>query len=346
VTSSPRVLFGSGTIEELRAEVERLGATRVLVLSGPALRPVAARVAGILGSYAVVHFGDAAMHTPVEVTSHAMGLLREHAADCLLAVGGGSTIGLSKALALRTELPQIVVPTTYAGSELTPILGQTENGVKTTLRSDLVLPKTVVYDVELTLGLPAGLSVVSACNALAHAVEALYAPDADERTSRLALRAIGAIGRALPAVVDDPHDPAARADLLAAARDAGTCLGSVRMGLHHKLCHVLGGSFGLPHAETHTVVLPHVIAYNTPAAAEPVRQIAAALGVPAAAAGVYDLTSSLGAPTSLRELGLAEADLAAAAQLATKAGYPNPRRPTEAELAHLLHAAWLGTRPA
>ncbi|GAB3422875.1 maleylacetate reductase [Flindersiella endophytica] len=340
------MIFGSGTLSSLRAEVERVGRARVLVLSGPALLGAAERVRELLGPYAVASFGDAAMHTPVEVTARALDLLHANAADCLLAVGGGSTIGLSKALALRTELPQIVVPTTYAGSELTPILGQTSNGVKSTLRSDVVLPRTVVYDVDLTLGLPVALSVVSAGNALAHAVEALYAPDTTDRTSRPARTAIAAIARALPVVASNPRDVAARTALLSAARDAGACLGAVRMGLHHKLCHVLGGSFGLPHAETHTVVLPHVIAYNAPAVPEPMREIALALGASSAAAGVYDLTSSLGAPTSLRDLGLSEADVPAAAQLATEGEYPNPRHPTAADLEQLLHHAWLGTRPA
>jgi alcohol dehydrogenase class IV/protocatechuate 3,4-dioxygenase beta subunit len=286
------------------------------------------------------------MHTPVDVTERALDVLREHSADCLVAVGGGSTTGLAKALALRTDLPQLILPTTYAGSEVTPVLGETQDGRKTTVASPAILPETVVYDVEFTLGLPVGLSVTSAVNAMAHAVEALYAPQANPVIDAMALDAIALSARALPALVAEPSDTAARADLLRAAWLAGTCLGSVGMGLHHKLCHTLGGAFDLAHAATHTVILPHAMAYNAPAARDAMSRIADALGVPDAPSGMFDLITSLGGPTSLRELGMAEADLPQAARLAVATPYPNPRELTPTGIESLLRDAWQGRRPA
>ena len=347
-TASPsRVVFGAGTLPQVRDEAERLGGSRVLLLSdgSPVLRKDTERLREVLGDLVAAEFDGAAMHTPVEVTEQALDLLRDQRVDCLVAIGGGSTTGLAKALAVRTDLPQIIVPTTYAGSEVTPVLGETVDGRKVTRSSSAILPETVVYDVELTLGLPFAISVTSGINALAHAVEALYSPDADPVTDAMALEAVAAIGRALPALHDSPSDMAARAQLLQAAWLSGSCLGAVGMGLHHKLCHTLGGTFGLPHAETHTVILPHAMAYNAPAAPEAMERIARALGVPDAPTGVFDLIRGVGGPTSLRDLGMAEADLDRAAELATAQPYPNPRELTRVGLADLLRDAWHGHRP-
>ncbi|MET8435637.1 maleylacetate reductase and hydroxyquinol 1,2-dioxygenase domain-containing protein [Streptomyces sp900116325] len=346
-TSHPsRVIFGTGTVGQVRDEVERLGCSRVLLLAGPAVAKAAARVRDVLGDLIVAEFDGAAMHTPVEVTERALDVLREHAADCLVAVGGGSTTGLAKALALRTELPQVILPTTYAGSEVTPVLGETQGGRKITQSSPAILPETVVYDVEFTRDLPVGMSVTSGVNALAHAVEALYSPQANPVIDGMALDAVGRIARALPVLVAQPSDTGARADLLHAAWLAGTCLASVGMGLHHKLCHTLGGTFGLPHAETHTVILPHAMAYNAPAAPDVMNRIAEALDVADAPSGVFDLIASVGGPTSLGRLGMAQADLPEAARLAVATPYPNPRELTYQGIESLLQDAWRGLRPA
>ncbi|MBP2330271.1 alcohol dehydrogenase class IV/protocatechuate 3,4-dioxygenase beta subunit [Kibdelosporangium banguiense] len=317
-----RVVFGSGTLTSLADEVRALDASRVLLIGGGRR----AQAVSPLGSLLAAEFAEPVMHTPVEVTEKALAVLRDHDVDCLVAVGGGSAIGLSKALALRTDLPQIAVPTTYAGSEATPVLGQTADGRKTTLRSAAVLPETIVYDVDLTLDLPVEMSVTSGINAMAHAVEALYSPDANPVTDQLALEAIRRLAGGLPKIVADRKDVTARSDVLQAAWLAGTCLGTVRMGLHHKLCHTLGGSFGLPHAETHTVVLPHVMARQAP---EVLARIAEALGVGDAPTGVYDLIVELGGPSALRDLGLAESDV----------------DKVDPEAGALLHEAWSGTRP-
>lgn len=345
-TNPSRVVFGSRTSAQVRQEVERLGRTRALVLGSPPLAELGDRVHKALESLAVARFDGAAMHTPVEVTDQAMELVREHSVDCVVAVGGGSTTGLAKAIAWRTGIDQVVLPTTYAGSEVTPVLGETAQGAKTTRSDAAILPETVIYDVEFTLDMPVSMSVTSGINAMAHAVEALYSQQTNPVVDGWALESIRLMGRALPAIVADPTDAEARADALHAAWLAGTCLGLVGMGLHHKLCHTLGGSFDLPHAETHTVVLPHAMAYNAPAVPEMMRRIADALGTDDAPAGVHDLISSLGGPTSLRELGMAQHDLGAAAELATAKSYPNPRELTEEGIAALLHQAWAGARPA
>jgi alcohol dehydrogenase class IV len=341
-----RVVFGTGTIARVAAEVEALGRSRAFVLSDAHHAEGAAlHLRNVLGERAVGLSTEAAMHTPVEVTEKLLHQVLRAEADCLVSLGGGSTTGLGKALALRTDLPQVVIPTTYAGSEATPILGQTEGGRKTTIRSAKVLPETVIYDVDLTLGLPARLSVVSGLNAIAHAVEALYAKDANPVTSMLAERGIAAIAHALPRIVEDGRDDVARSDALFGAWACGNCLGTVGMSLHHKLCHALGGSFNLPHAETHAVILPHAAAYNAGAAADALNRVARVLGTKSAAQGLFDLARMLGAPTSLREIGLQESKLDEAAHIAVAAPYWNPRPIEESAMRALLDDAFHGRRP-
>ncbi|WP_018261777.1 maleylacetate reductase [Methylobacterium sp. WSM2598] len=341
-----RVVFGHGTLAELPGEIERLGRSRAVVVATPRQRARAEALAARLGARAAGVIAAAAMHTPVAVTEAALAELRRLDADCVVALGGGSTTGLAKAIALRTDLDQIIVPTTYAGSEMTPILGETRDGVKTTQRSDRILPETVIYDVDLTLGLPVGLSATSGMNAIAHAVEALYARDRNPIVSLMAEEAIRALAGALPAILRDPGDRAARADALYGAWLAGTCLGAVGMALHHKLCHVLGGSFDLPHAETHTVVLPHAVAYNAAAAPDAMARVARALDAPEAARGLFDLAASLGGPTGLAALGMPAEGLDRAADLAAAGSSWNPRPVERAPIRRLLEDAYHGRRPA
>ncbi|GAA3921762.1 maleylacetate reductase and hydroxyquinol 1,2-dioxygenase domain-containing protein [Actinoplanes auranticolor] len=334
-TSGPaRVVFGPGVLDRLPEEVRRLGRSRALVVSGAGTAGAAAQAAANLGPLLAGHFAGAAMHTPVDVTAEALELVRSLDADCLVSVGGGSATGLGKALSVRTGLPQIAVPSTYAGSEVTPVLGETDGTGKTTRSAPEILPETVLYDVRLTLGLPVPLSVTSGVNAMAHAVEALYSPDANPATGALARRAITLLAGALPGIVADPGDVDARSDALTGAWLAGICLGTVRMGPHHKLCHMLGGSYGLPHAPTHTVMLPQVMAHQAAKAPEAMRVVAEALKVRDAPSGLYDLITSWGGPTSLRELGLTAGELDDAA-----------RRVDIDGVRALLGVAYQGTRP-
>jgi maleylacetate reductase len=340
-----KVIFGFGTLARVAGEVQELGCRRALVLATPHQQAEAGALAEQLGELSAGIFAEAAMHTPVDVTERALEAVRAAGADCTVALGGGSTIGLGKAIALRTDLPQIVVPTTYAGSEATPILGETQEGQKTTQRSLKVLPEVIIYDVDLTLTLPPALSATSGMNAIAHAVEALYAKDANPIISSLAEQGIAALARALPQIMSNPKDRDARSDALFGAWACGTCLGAVGMALHHKLCHTLGGSFDLPHAETHTVVLPHAAAYNTPAAAEAIARVARALGTDDAAQGLFDLARRLGAPTALKDIGMPESGLDQATDIATAAPYWNPRPIERDGIRTLLDDAFHGRPP-
>jgi maleylacetate reductase len=340
-----KVLFGFGTLDRVAEEVRLLDCRRALVLSTPQQEVQANDLAARLGQLCVGTFTQAAMHTPVAITQQALAVARDRQADCTVALGGGSTTGLGKAIALRTDLPQIVVPTTYAGSEATPILGETDRGRKTTQRTLKVLPEVIVYDVKLTLTLPTALSVTSGMNAIAHAVEALYSPDANPVISLLAMEGIAALARALPTIVSQPADRDARSDALYGAWACGVCLGSVGMALHHKLCHVLGGSFDLPHAETHTIVLPHAVAYNEPTSAQALRGVAEILHATSAAEGLFDLARRLNAPVALRDIGMPADGIERAAALAVASPYPNPR-PLEREgIRALLDDAFHGQRP-
>ena len=250
-TLPSRVIFGQGTSVRLPEEVERLGLQRALVLATPSRKPDAERLSANLGMCSAGVLATAVMHTPVNVTEAALAVVEKLGADGLVAVGGGSTTGLSKAIALRTDLPQIIIPTTYAGSEMTPSVGETKDGVKTTQRSPRILPEVVIYDVERTLSLPVPLSATSGMNAIAHAVEALYARDRNPVAMLMAEEGVRAFAQALPRIAAHPVDREARAEALYGAWLCGTCLGSVSMAIHHKLCHVIGGLFNLPHAQTH-----------------------------------------------------------------------------------------------
>ncbi|MDZ7854544.1 MAG: maleylacetate reductase [Halomonas sp.] len=340
-----RVIFGQGTLNRLADEVRELGCHRAVVLATPQQEGQAREVLAQLGALGAGLFAEARMHTPVEVTDAAMRHVEEIEADCTVAIGGGSTIGLGKAIALRAGLPQVAIPTTYAGSEMTPILGETKGGLKTTQRTLEVLPETVIYDVDLTLGLPVGMSGTSGINAIAHAVEALYAKDRNPVVSLMAEEGIAALARSLPVIAENPADQDARSDALYGAWLCGACLGSVGMSLHHKLCHTLGGSFDLPHAETHTIVLPHAVAYNAEAAPEAMARIARALGAGDAAGGLYDLARAVGAPLALRNIGLQESDIDRATEIATSNPYWNPREIEADGIHRLLSDAHAGRRP-
>ena len=345
-----RVLFGRGALEKLSAEIERLGAKRALVLSTPEQRASAEDVSRRLGARSAGVYDKAVMHVPIETAEAARAVAKELNADCCVAVGGGSTIGLGKAIALTSALPILAIPTTFAGSEMTPIYGITAQGQKKTGRDARVLPRTVIYDPQLTMTLPAKIAGPSGMNAIAHCVEALYAEDANPITSLMAEEGIRALAHSLPKVVGDPDDVEARAEALYGAWLAGACLGNVGMAIHHKLCHTLGGSYNLPHAETHTVILPHAVKYNREAAKDAMARIARALGAngraktdPAGA--LYDLARKIDAPLSLKSIGLKAGVLDDAARLATQNPYYNPRPIEYAAIRQLLQNAWEGRRP-
>ena len=344
-TAPARVLIGPGARRNVPSEVGRLGAERVFILATNSAARAADECRAELGSRAVGRFDGAVVHTPVHVTEAALDLVLASRADVVVAFGGGSATGLSKALSARTGLPQVVVPTTYAGSEVTPVLGETRDGVKTTRRDPAILPGTVVYDPELTLSMPRGLTLTSALNALAHAVEALWAVDASAYTDALATEAVSSIVQALSRVLDAPPGPAGTTDLAgreqlqAGAWLAGCCLAQTRMGLHHQLAHALGGSFDLPHAELHALLLPHVTAYNLPAAPAARERLARAVGgdpteVLATLAARHD------GARRLRDLDVPWDRLRAVAERVAAAPYPNPAPVDVDSVTGLLERTW------
>jgi len=350
--NSSRVVFGPGTLARLPDEVERLGARRALILSTPEQLASAERVAALLGERAAGLFPKAMMHVPIESAREARDEARRLGADCAVAIGGGSTTGLGKAIALDSGLPIIAVPTTYAGSEMTPIYGITEGGVKKTGRDARVLPRTVIYDPELSLTLPLAMTVTSAFNAIAHAAEGLYADDGNPVIALMAEEGIRASAAALAPLQHDLRHLEARSDALYGAWLCGSVLGAVAMGLHHKLCHTLGGSFNLPHAEVHTVILPHALAYNARAAEGAMRRIGRALGLNddgdtlSAPRAIHDLARRYHAPISLAQIGMRADGLDLAADLAVQNQYPNPRPLERAALRALLQRAFDGDAPA
>lgn len=342
-----RVVFGPGSIQKLPDEIKRLGLKSPLLLATPQQVDQADQLAKIISSASIEPAGtytNATMHTPSHITEEAMSFLKSKNADCVVSIGGGSTIGLGKAISIRTGLPHICIPTTYAGSEMTPILGETQEGKKTTRSDPKILPGTVLYDVDLTMTLPASMSATSGVNAIAHSVEALYAKNKNPIITLLALEGTKALAESLPEIVENPHSQPAREKAQYGAWLCGTCLGSSAMALHHKLCHTLGGSFNLPHAETHTIVLPHALSYNAPAIPEAMKQLATVLpgSEGDATKGLNILLEKLKVKRGLKDFGMKEEDIDKAAEIAVSNQYPNPRPVEKGPIRELIRRCWAG----
>ena len=339
-----RVVFGAGAARtELAEEIARLGVSRLLLIAGGGGQGVSRGLVAPLQDRIAGTFAGVRPHVPVEVADAARKQAEAVGADAVLSVGGGSATGTAKAVALTTGLPVIAVPTTYAGSEVTPVWGLTEGESKTTGVDARVLPRLVIYDPELTVSLPAPLSAASGLNAMAHCVDAFWAAGRNPVSSLAAGEAIRVLATALPAVSRDGTDLGSRGDLLYGAYLAGTAFAATGSGLHHKICHILGGRYGLPHAQTHAIVLPYVLAFNAPGAPDAVRRIGHALGSEDPAAALQELATGLGLPRGLREIGLREEQLAEAANLIEPAvPADNPVPAGAAALRALLRHAWAG----
>ncbi|KAJ7164460.1 iron-containing alcohol dehydrogenase [Mycena filopes] len=325
----PRVIFGRGTVSQVGREIQRLECSKALVLTTPGRAEMGEALKTQLGSIAVEIYTHATLHNPTHIAEEAVELVKALGVDCVVALGGGSTIGLAKAIALRTDLPQIVVPTTYSGSEATPFIGQTEKGIKKIHRTLNVLPEVIIYDVDLTFTLPVQITITSAMNAIAHA-----------------LQGIARLVSALPILAQDLHNVEARSDALFGAWACGTCLSGVSIALHHKLC----GTFNLPHSETHTILLPYTTAYNEPYAGPAMANAARILGATADGSSVartlFDLAKGLGAPYALKDIGMKEGDLERATDGAMGSPYPNPAPLERGKILGLLRDAYEGKRPA
>lgn len=344
-TQPQRVCFGSGeAAETLVSELERLHRSRLMVIAAEPERELAEQITDKLP--VATYYHDVAMHVPIEVSDRARQAALQYGVDAIVSVGGGSTTGLAKAIALTSGLPIIAVPTTYAGSEATDVWGLTEGARKTTGVDARVLPRVIIYDAALTTSLPVPISVASGLNALAHCVDTMWAPNANPINRALAAEGIHALRDGLPQIVVNPNRIDGREQALYAAYLAAVAFASAGSGLHHKICHVLGGACNLPHAETYAVVLPYVLALNGPAVPEAERRIAIALGTERATDGLEELRSTLQAPRALRDYGFLESDIPAAANAIMAVVPPsNPRRVTAEDLRRLLRAAWEGVDP-
>lgn len=340
-TKGQRVLFGSGRgAGHLGAEIARLGSDMPLVIAGTRHQKLITE-AGLAGA---TRYSRTVEHVPIGVADDARSVANSSGNDLLIAVGGGSATGLAKAVALTSGLPIVAVPTTFAGSEATDTWGLTEHGRKRTGTDATVLPVTVIYDAELLAGLPVGLAAASGLNAVAHCVDSMWGPRTDPINAALAMEGLRALRSGLPGVLSGESDATELA--LSGCYLAAVAFTSAGSGLHHKICHVLGGAFGLPHAATHAIVLPHVLAFNAPYAATAVARIATALGDVDASDGLDRLRTSLHAPRALREVGLQHDDIPAAAMLILgEVPRTNPRPVDRAVLTDLLYAAWSGRDP-
>jgi len=340
-------MFGMDAWSTLRAEVDSLGARAALVLCTPRQRALAQQAVDALTNHRADIYDQAVMHVPVDVVRDAQRVLHGAQADCIVAVGGGSTIGLAKALAIESSLPILAIPSTYSGSEMTSIYGITENGIKKTARDPRAMPRTVIYDPKLTLKLPFDISVTSGMNAIAHAAEGLYARDGNPVLALMAEEGIRAMGTGLRQLSLNADSLAARTHCLYGAWLCGTVLAGAGMALHHKLCHTVAGSFDLPHAHTHSIILPHAMAYNAAAAPEAMKRISHALGqdqTPASGA-LYDLGRELGVSMALQDIGMLDSDIDRAVDIAIATPYWNPSPIEHQGIRTLLQAAFEGRRP-
>jgi alcohol dehydrogenase class IV len=339
------VVFGVGSRHTLAAEAHGVGAERVLLVAGSGEDELADEVSTILGPCAVGRFDDVVQHVPATKAADAVAMVRRLDADTVMTLGGGSATGFGKAISLEIDVRSIAVPTTYAGSEMTTIWGLTDGDHKRTGKDPRVKPDVVVYDPELTVSLPPSIAGPSGMNALAHSIEALYAPGANPIISVMALESIGALVRALPRIVDRPDDLDARTDAMYGAYLAGVALATAGTALHHKTCHVLGGMFNLNHGDMNAVVLGHALAYNAPAIPDVLARIADVMGVDDAPGALFDLAVAIGAPTSLEALGMQADGLDEAARRTVREAAANVRPPDEASIRRMLDDAFAGRRP-
>jgi maleylacetate reductase len=341
VYSAPtqRVVFGAGALGRLAEELERIGLHRVLVVATPGGGTrLGARLVALLGARTVGLHAEAVIHVPRSVAEAGLAAARERSADGVVAVGGGSAIGLAKIIARDIGLPIVAVPTTYSGSEVTPIWGTSEGERKITGRDARVIPRTIIYDPELTLELSPAATAASAMNAIAHCVEGLWVAERTPASVAFATEAMRRFGQFLQRAVANGSDREARGECLAAAWLAGLVLVE-GTGLQHKLAHVLGG-FGLPHAEVHAIILPHVTRFNLPSAPQARDRLADALGSNDPAKRLEQMLQSFPIPQRLRDVGFEIEKIPNAAEQVAALGIKNPRLVLDVDVRAVLAKAY------
>lgn len=345
-TLGQRVLFGSGQASEnLAEEIRRTGGRRVMIIAAEFEQPLAQSLTD--GLDIALNYSDVAAHVPIEKAEKARQSARDKKIDLIVSIGGGSTTGLAKAIALTSGIPIIAIPTTYAGSEATNVWGITEAERKTTGVDRAVLPQSIIYDATLTTSLPVDLSIASGLNGMAHCIDSMWAPRADPINQALATEGIRALAAGLVAIKENPDNLEGREQTLYGAYLAAVAFASAGSGVHHKICHVLGGTYNLPHAQTHAVVLPRVLALNAPFAPSAMDRIGHALGSSDPIGSFNSLYEQLDAPQALKDYGYTEASINESIELILPViPASNPRQITPDLMRELLESAWSGKSSA
>ncbi len=382
ISYAQEIIFAAGSVARLRDAVEHFHMRRLMLCTTGSLRRAGhiKLVEEALGSRLVAVFEHVQPHVPDFQVAEALELASEKEIDALIGMGGGSPIGMAKAVSLALEekrpgeparaafpidqplIPVVAIPTTYAGSEMTPTFGITyhNDGVtrKVTLTDAKITPKLVMYDPLLTLHLPPEITASTGINALAHCIEALYSITRNPLSTSMALSGVRSIYNALPCCYVDGNDLEARTEMLVGAFLAGSALSHVSMALHHGLCHILGGTAGVPHGVANSIILPHAVRFNIDATAPQLAQAAEAMGVGRNTSAssiddavvaeevverIYTLIGQMKLPQHLRDVGVKETDLPNLAQLAlqSRAVQSNPKPITNAaQIEVVLRAAW------
>ncbi len=338
-----KIYFGEGQLEKITDIVKELGGTRLFVIAANRAMPIVDKLAASIGQTNVFHFSKTIQHVPNEVVEEAVNLALENRSDLVIAIGGGSAIGLAKGMALQNRLPILAVPTTYAGSEMTNIYGISSAGMKNVGRDMVVLPKSVIYDPSLTAGLPLLLAATSSMNAMAHLIEALYAHDSNPVTYHLSLTGIEFLKEGMEKLIAEKSLKDANSLLQFGSYLAGKALCEVAMSLHHKTAHVLGGSFNMDHSKVHTVLLPYVLKCQMPGlSASLISDLQTVLDDKKPANKLKSMAEDMGAATSLKTIGFEEKNIPGAVNILSAAKYPNPVPVNEKLYQTLLKMAYDG----
>lgn len=340
-----QVIFGEPFAEVLRRELPRHGSGSYFLVTTAGMRcRFEAQAPEDILQRCSGRFTEAVPHVPSEVARRACERIAAAKAQLILAVGGGSALDTAKAVAHDLALPIVAVPTNFSGSEVTYNFGLTTGGVKQTIIDPKVLPHTVIYDPAMLSSLSDEVAACSGVNAIAHAIEAMYAVNANPMTGAIAEAGIRNLVAGLAARQTE-RSTDANAQCLMGAWLCGEVLAQVGMALHHRMCHVLGGTFGLPHAAAHTVMLPYSIEFNY-GFAPALSALADLFDPDSLAAGLAAFSRRLGAPTNLGELGFRHEDIAQAARLALATPLNNPRAVNAADVERILAKALAGAVPS
>jgi maleylacetate reductase len=360
VSYAQEIIFAPGSARQVGQAAERRGWRNLMLCANRSMQSNGTidSIKSSLGERLVAVYDRVQPHVQDIQFHEVLATTREKSVDAVIGLGGGSSLGMAKAVGFESHLPIIAIPTTYAGSEMTSVYGITHTDEdpprKVTVSDPGVTPKLVLYDPELTLALPPALTASTGINALAHCMEALYSKTRTPISTAAAVHGVRHIIGALLNCYLDGKDLEARTQMLLGSHLAGFSLASASMGLHHGLCHVLGGTANVPHGIANAIILPHAIRFNADATATQLIPAAEAIGVPvnrvnpmvvveALVQKIFYLIGKMTLPQRLRDAGVAESDLSRLAQIAfqNRTVQNNPNPITEpAQIETLLREAW------